>query len=145
MIGPVEVMMVGETSSRPGDDVASVPSAALSSNPLLAHCPPQASSSTPATWSVGHQSCAGSSGGDDGEREEVLMGVSRKGHPKLFIGNYSYVQTRSRHAVPASEANSWRCYKMHCRGRVVKVNSGSFVLRHPHTCDNNFSNENATT
>lgn len=141
MIGPVEVMMVGETSSHPSGDVASVPSAALSSNPPLPHCPPQASS-TPATWSVGHQSCAS---GNEGEREEVLMGVSRKGHPKLFIGNYSYVQTRSRHAVPASEANSWRCYKMHCRGRVAKVKSGSFVLRHPHTCDNNFSNENTTT
>jgi len=133
MSGPVSELMVGESRSSVVD--------AASSDPLLDPLLPAASSGYDDDDVVSasvlgnmhvfpEQSSASAATGS----QEVLVGVSRRGQPKLFIGSYSYVQSRSRHFVAPSEANSWRCYKMHCRGRVVKVN-GNFVLRHPHTCD----------
>lgn len=147
--GPGEFSIINESSDafssnassscssapHPASSVMSLPSVSILSTPYVTLSSSNETTPTNTTWSVGHQiPLLESCGGVLGDKEEVRMGVSRKGHPKLFIGSYSYVQLHSGRQAP-SEANAWRCYKMHCRGRVVKVDEGSFTLRQAHTCD----------
>lgn len=124
MIGPVEVMMVVDQGQHAHDPVVVRPVETATT------CSSSFAGAGAATCCV---SGISGEGVVPGGETRVRIGKSRKGHPKLYMDSYAYVQLRSRQAV-SEQTSLWRCYKMHCRGRVLKTTEGLFVLKQDHTC-----------
>lgn len=140
-IGPVEVTLISNqdpminTNNWGNNDVSL--HGGIPNIPMTLSLPEPLQSSSTTTLlegGVDTQNVVGRERDDHEIGEVARIGISRKGRPKLFIGQHSYVQTKIKSSVEATQIKSWRCYKMHCRGRVYRMKN-RYIMRNPHSCN----------